>query len=770
MVVAAGAVIGLSLNGGSYEIVARSATGAIAWALFLVLTLLGKWPRRWPAAEVWRVGAALAALTALAGLSMLWTESVEQSYLELTKLLLYLGVFALVAICAEQLGDRRPVVDGLSIGFGVVVLLAVLSRLEPSLFPVQELQRLTPETAPRLSYPFNYWNAVGLFAAMAIPLMLHQALREDRHPALRALAPALLPAAGLALYLTFSRGGLLAAAVGSAVLLALTPRRDIALRAGIVGLAGAGMLIGLVASYGALNDGLSSSAAQAQGHRVLVALVLVTAAAWALNRLEPERRVTALLHLGAVPPRVGKLLLGLVVVGVIAVATVAAVSQFDDAGSNATGGAASTNATSRYSNVSDNGRSQYLDAALDAWRDRPVAGIGAGTWQFWWRRNATLDAPVHDAHSMIFDELAELGSLGLVATLALFGSILWAGVRRRRERSDSAVVAALLGLVAAFTVSAAIDWTWEIPALGMIFFAAAGLLAAGGRRNVPDAVDLRASDARFAAGLFAGAVAWGAMFALLVPWFSAVKLSDSRQQAHDGDFVAALRSAKTAQSIEPWSASARLQVAQVLESDGEYGPALQKAQEAVDREPTNWENWFVAARIKAKLRDTGGALRDLATARRLNPRSAIWRDLESGPGPTAAIASPDFVPDDAGSSIVGGTVTRNDVLDGEQARIVEPGSAIEIPLLKGLTPGYRYAITLAVRPRTARPSSGRVGDTSGGGWGGGVWQTSKARRWQRLRIVLTATAAEERLAIRVDSGSPVAVDAIAVRRLGKAAS
>lgn len=760
VVLLAAAVAGTSLNGGTYSTVDRGATAAVIWGAFLTLILATRWPRRWPSRQTWVVAASICALTAFATLSLLWTDSAERTFNEVTKLLLYLGTFALFSLFTLQARNRNVLVDGLSAGLAVVVVLAGLSRLEPGLFPEQALQQLNPETAPRLSYPFNYWNGVGLLVAMTVPLLLHQASRVDRSVAWRAAAAALLPISGLVLYLTFSRGSIAATAVAAATFLLAGPVRAAAMRACVTGALGAGALIALVISYPELDDGLlDTAAAQAQGHRALAALAIMTLLVFVTGLAEPERRLTR-----ANRPSTGARSMRIALVAIALAAAVAGaaamVSQWDDFRTNSAR-VAQTDATARFANTSSNGRYQYWRSALDAFEERPLGGQGAGTWQFWWLSHATLDAPVRDSHSIVFDALAELGIPGLLCVLALLGSVLWVGVRRVRHDVDPGVAGALLGAAAAFTVSAAIDWTWEIPALGMVFFACAAILAVGA-----DARPERRTDRRFAAGVAISGLAWVALFAQLMSLTSAYQLRRSRSEAGGGDLAAAQAAARSAASIQPWSASARRQLALVLQERGDLGDARDKAREAVAKESTNWENWYVLARIEAELGDRDVALEDLDRARRLNPESTLWRKLGFVEGgPVLAIAGPDFVPDDAGSAITGGERSNTEVFQGAESRIVQTGQSMEISELRGLVPGDDYEIRFAVKPLAGERAGGRVGDTSGGGWNVGFWNAEPGT-WTEASVVLTARGSTERLAFLVDGGGPVAFDAVAVVHRG----
>jgi hypothetical protein len=71
---------------------------------------------------------------------------------------------------------------------------------------------------------------------------------------------------------------------------------------------------------------------------------------------------------------------------------------------------------------------------------------------------------VRDAHSLYLETLAELGIVGFLAVLALFGGVA-ACVR------DQAAIGAGL---AAWAVHAGVDWDWEMPALTLVAVLLAG--------------------------------------------------------------------------------------------------------------------------------------------------------------------------------------------------------------------------------------------------------------------------------------------------------
>jgi hypothetical protein len=88
---------------------------------------------------------------------------------------------------------------------------------------LQRRSRLTSRS--RLRLPFDYWNSVGLAAALMIVPLLWLAVRRSGHAAVNAIAWPGLGLAIVCMLLSYSRGALLAAAVGLALWLAIVPRR-----------------------------------------------------------------------------------------------------------------------------------------------------------------------------------------------------------------------------------------------------------------------------------------------------------------------------------------------------------------------------------------------------------------------------------------------------------------------------------------------------------------------------------------------------------------
>jgi O-antigen ligase len=624
-------VLYLAMSNGGYETVVRSEAGTAVWWLVLIGALAGILPARIGAAG-WVAIGLLAAFAAWIGLAIGWSESAERTAVELGRVAAYLGVLVL-AIAIQGRTAARHTVNGLACAIGLVSLLAVLSRLHPQAFPTNDqLAFLGEASARKLSYPLNYWNGLAAFAAIGVPLLLAVAIGA-RTLAGQAAAAAALPMSALCIFLTISRGGVIAAAAGLAVFLVLVPLRLHALGTLAVAAAGSGILISATSQRDALQDGVPTATALGQGSELLW-LVLIVCAGVALLQLAMG---LAARHL----PRPALLATGrrstatralavLAFVGVIAVAAGAPGAIADrweqfkaappavaESGSNVIGRLASADGSGRY---------QMWQAALDAHASAPWKGIGPGTYDFWWSRHGSLADVVRDAHSLYLETLAETGYIGFAL---LVGLLLWlAGVavsRSLREAPELRIwIAAAAAGLAAFLTSAAIEWVWEFAAIAVVMLLLAAVIVSG-RGDAPDATADRTAPRgrRLAPRAVLALLSVAGLCAVVVPMTAALATNASRDAAAQGRLAAALEDATTAERLQPYAATPRLQQALVLEASGEFGAAATAARKATADEPTNWRPWLILARIDARLGRTTSALSALREVKRLNPHSRV---------------------------------------------------------------------------------------------------------------------------------------------------
>src|SRR5439155_24440647 len=125
------------------------------------------------------------------------------------------------------------------------------------------------------------------------------------------------------------------------------------------------------------------------------------------------------------------------------------------------------------------------------------------------------------------------------------------GVRRLRvvTQTDRLNLAAVLGGLAAFAFGAAIDWVWQLTAVGICGVAllgfAAGSAGANGQARFSTPRRGRVSG-RLMLGAAGLAVAWALVVGQAIPWFTSAKLADSQQAARRGDLQAAVEAASDA--------------------------------------------------------------------------------------------------------------------------------------------------------------------------------------------------------------------------------
>lgn len=106
------------------------------------------------------------ALIAWLAASLAWTESAERSVIELTRVTGLMGI--VIAVGWSFVGrEWRLAAAALTAAAAGVCLVALVSRLAPDLLasPLR-----SSGLVRRLSFPFNYWNALGCWAAMTVAL------------------------------------------------------------------------------------------------------------------------------------------------------------------------------------------------------------------------------------------------------------------------------------------------------------------------------------------------------------------------------------------------------------------------------------------------------------------------------------------------------------------------------------------------------------------------------------------------------------------------
>ena len=553
---------------------------------------------------------------------------------EADRVLVYLAFFLAAFLIAQTDQRRQRFAEGIAIALVLIAFLALASRLLPDL----DLGS-GPGTGARLRYPLGYWNADGVAFGIGAALLLWMS-RRSLIAALRWIAVAALPVLLLALYLTYSRGGLLALLVACGVLLALSHDRLWLL--GTLAIGGLGTLPALLALQDrrGIADNLALPETADQGVTVLLLLLGGIALALALyaGLRQLEHRGGTLTGRVLAISRNRSVLSGLAVLAALLAIGVAiaiggrAWDQF-----SASDVQFPNQPEQHFGSLSGANRDEFWRVGVDAFGEEPVLGHGAGAYQFSWDQLREIPIPVRDAHSLYLEAFAELGVLGGLLVLAMVGVLLWTGFSAWRDArgAQRELCAALLAAALAFAVGAAIDWFWEIAAVSAIFFLASGVLVAirceqleGARAAANGSPDRR----RYGVAVVGLAVAWISALALVGPLLVEREIDASKAAAADGNLASAVEHANTARTIEPWAALPYVQLGLLAQLQGDYATALSRIDEAIEREDRNWVLYYLRSKIE---RDAGNLTRaraDLEQARRLNPLEECLRKGIGGCG------------------------------------------------------------------------------------------------------------------------------------------
>jgi hypothetical protein len=622
----------LALSNGGYDTIVRSQVGIAVWWIVLLGALAGVLPARIGAAG-WVAIALLAGFTTWTGLATGWSESAERTVIELGRVAAYLGVLVL-AVSLQGRAAARHTINGLACAIGLVTLLAVLSRLHPQWFPVNDqIEFLGAGAARKLSYPLNYWNALACFAAMGVPLLLGVALGARTFVG-QALAATTLPLSALCVYLTISRGGTLALAVGILVFLIFVPRRLDALGTLLVAGIGSAILVSAASQRDALQDGVPTAPAIHQGMQ-LIWLAMIVCGGAALLQVAmalATRHVRRPAWLA--PGRGGVAVRSLLVVAVVCVAGLAvgvpgyAQARWEEfkAPVGAVAAGAQDNVFSRLSAANGNGRYEFWQSARHANETSPLRGIGPGTFEFWWARHGTTAGFIRDAHSLYFETLAETGTVGFAMLIGLLLFLLGATVARSlRAPPDVRVwIAAAVGGLVVFMTSAAFEWAWEIGAIASAVMVLGAVIVVG--RGDADAATSSAhpeGPRPLPSRMILALIAAAAIGAVGVPMVGALAMRGSRDAIADGRPDVALQESDIAARLQPYAATPHLQRALVLEQSGALPAAAMAARAATVDEPTNWRTWFVLSRVQARRGEQVAAGIALRKAQHLNRRSPL---------------------------------------------------------------------------------------------------------------------------------------------------
>lgn len=448
----------LAFFAGGYFDAPRIWAGLIAWLLVAIGAIVSPRP----------VPRGAAATTALLGLSLLaawtvasftWAPVPGSAYHAGQLVVLYVGVLVASAALLRPRSVQRAVEPALAAGATIVVGYGLAGRMLPGLLHYAR----SVSAQGRLEQPLTYWNAMGELAAIGLVLALRIAGDSTRPRVLRIAAAATIPALGMGLYLSFSRGALFACLAGLVTLVVVVPQVA-QFKALVLGAASAVLAALVAAPFGAVTSLAGTLATRERDGAIVLMLLLATSAltgvaAWRIQVIESDRELS-------LPRRAPQIALAVICAG-LAVAIVAGAKEHS-AQPLAPG-------ASRLESLQSN-RYDYWRVAFNAFEQEPLRGLGAGGWAVAWLEHRPIDEGAQDAHSLPLQTAAELGLVGLALLLVFVGGVV-AAARSAVRRTPALAAGPVAGFVV-YLAHAPLDWDWQMPAVTLVALVLAGLLLA----------------------------------------------------------------------------------------------------------------------------------------------------------------------------------------------------------------------------------------------------------------------------------------------------
>jgi len=596
-----------------------------------------------------------ALLALLTAASVLWSIVPELTYVEAGRTFAYVAVFA-AAVASARLAPRAApqLLLGLLIGAIVPVLYALASRVWPGALAENEVSN-------RLGQPFDYWNAVGCVAAIAVPISLWLGSRRTGSPILRVLAYPAVAASVLAILLTQSRGAAAAAALGALGWFVLVPLRLRSLPVLLL----PGGAAAAVAAWALSKDPftkafLPSSAKElvAGDFGALVVLMIVLSILFgAAVEMGAERKAPS----ARMRRRIGIVAVTVACLVPLAAFTSVAFSErglgdrIDELTSETK---VSPGESGGRVFAASSSRGKYWREAFRVFDDRPLEGVGAGAFEKARLRHRTDASVTQHAHGWIPQTMADLGLIGLLITTLLFLAWLLAALsaaglvpRRllrgkgdaapppRRDWDTNRVAIVTLALVPfVFGIQSLLDWTWFIqePAVMALipagYLAGLGPLGEGVDRAAPAStgrrIEWRPDAGRIVAALVALATALLLAWAIWQPEASDRATNEALGLLDEKKFDQALAKTEDAEDLNPLTPDPLLVRASIETAANREADAQTSLERAVLLFPGDPQTWYSLAAFQLGTLDAPEqALETIRGALYLDPHSRAASQL-----------------------------------------------------------------------------------------------------------------------------------------------
>jgi hypothetical protein len=583
----------------------------------------------------------LAAFAVWCGLSLLWSVSPADTWVEVNRAIEYALFTALALAAASRAAAATELVTK---GFLVVAVAVALYALAGKVVPWVHVGGLIDfdQTAifSRLRAPLDYWNALGLVCVLAAPLALRLATDVTGAAAARVRALLALGLLLVVLGLTYSRGGVLALLVAVAATIWLGGPRLRGLAVFALAAVAAVPSLAFAFSQGPLTHD-NVRLADRVGPGLLLGLVLVLS----LAGLGLAGRRLLAVEAGRAPDpaataRTWRLLgRGVLAAGVIAVILLAVSSRglfgtiSHQVDSFTQARAVPVTDPSRLLSTNSGNRWVWWKEALGAFADQPVGGWGAGSFpvtHLLYRQPPALN--VRQPHDVPLQFLAETGLVGALLALGALGVLLAAAlerVRRAPPGREQALAGACVAAALAWLVHGLVDWDWDIPGAtlpALLLLAVAAAAAPGGpavvRRSSPAWAPRQAL-----AGLAVVTLALAAFAAsAILPDWSQSKAQAALAQAESARTPAGLAQAQAtaelAARLNPLAVEPLLDAAVIADRRGLRVAERDYLLRAVHRAPYTALPWTRLAYVAVTLGDRAGLLSAVHQALAVDPIGA----------------------------------------------------------------------------------------------------------------------------------------------------
>jgi O-Antigen ligase len=297
-----------------------------------------------------------------------------------------------------------------------------------------------------------------------------------RNILLRGVYAALTLAFLVTLYLTFSRGGIGSLGVGLISLFVLgTNRLQMMVNLLLASAPCAWLLWRLQSLEGLMQAGASEQQKLVDGVAFRNDLILALAAAFVL-----QTGYAFLVNRYELMPLVRRVLGTLVIVGMILAAGAGVFVVVQNYGG--IGKAYETlvsnpnqteNAAQRLTSLSLGYREDYWRVGWEAWKEHPLTGTGAGTFQFVWLENRTGNQGVKQVHNLYLEQGTETGVFAFLALIGFALALVGYSARaawRSQEGERRLLLAGLVSALVVYLVSSFLEWHWYIPGSTLLFF------------------------------------------------------------------------------------------------------------------------------------------------------------------------------------------------------------------------------------------------------------------------------------------------------------